>query len=124
MLGEIVALAQQRATAAARRAAIAGALGSISAVLFLFAAAALFCALFFWLEPRYGPAGAALIVAGVAAVLGLLAARRSHSGVGRNPRPSQMRRRLRSRRWWRGASPPSGPDKPRSRPFYSRLGSA
>jgi hypothetical protein len=73
MLGEIVALAQQRATAAARRAAVAASLGFIAAVLFLFAAAALFCALFFWLEPRYGPAGAALIVAGVAVVLGLIA---------------------------------------------------
>jgi|HubBroStandDraft_1064217.scaffolds.fasta_scaffold675233_1 uncharacterized membrane protein YeiB len=73
MLGQIVALAQQRATAAARRAAVLAALGIIAAVLFLFGAAAPLCALFFWLEPRYGPAGAALIVAGVAVVLGLLA---------------------------------------------------
>jgi hypothetical protein len=73
MLGEIVALAQRRATSAARRAAVAGALGIIAALLFLFAAAALFCALFFWLEPLYGPAGAALIVAGVALALGLIA---------------------------------------------------
>jgi hypothetical protein len=86
MLGEIVALAQRRATSAARRAAVAGALGIIAALLFLFAAAALFCALFFWLEPLYGPAGAALIVAGVALALGLIAV--APLAFRRRPRPA------------------------------------
>jgi hypothetical protein len=86
MLGEIVASAQRRATSAARRAAFAGALGFMAAVFFLFAAVALFCALFFWLEPLYGPAGAALIVAGVALVLGLLAV--APLAFGRRPQPA------------------------------------
>jgi len=47
--------------------------------------AVLFCALFFWLEPRYGPAGAALIVAGVAAVFGLLAV--APLAFGHRPQP-------------------------------------
>ncbi len=47
--------------------------GSLPACSFLFAVAALFSALFFWLEPLYGPAIAAVIVAAVALVLGLLA---------------------------------------------------
>jgi hypothetical protein len=49
------------------------ALGIIAAVLFLFGAAALICALFFWLERLVGPPGAALIVATVASALGLFA---------------------------------------------------
>ena len=73
MRNEIVALAQQKAAAAARRAAVPAALGIAAAILFLFAVAGLFAALFFWLSPLYGPAGAALIVAAIAFVLGLLA---------------------------------------------------
>jgi hypothetical protein len=73
MLNEIVAWARQQAAAAARRAAVAAALGLIAAVLFLFTVAALFCALFFWLAPQLGPAVAALIVAAVTLVLGLIA---------------------------------------------------
>ncbi len=72
MRNEIVALAQQKAAAAARRAAVPAALGFAAAVLFLFAVAGLFAALFFWLAPLYGPAGAALIVAALAFVLGLI----------------------------------------------------
>jgi len=41
-------------------------------VFFLLAVAALFSALFFWLEPLYGPPIAAVIVAAVALVLGFL----------------------------------------------------
>jgi hypothetical protein len=72
MRNEIVALARQQAKAAARRAAVPAALGFIAAVFFLFAAAGLFAALFFWLERLYGPPLAALIIAGVAFVLGLI----------------------------------------------------
>jgi hypothetical protein len=73
MRNEIVALAQQKAAAAARRAAVPTALGIAAAVLFRFAVAGLLAALFFWLAPLYGPSGAALIAAATAFVLGLLA---------------------------------------------------
>jgi cytochrome c biogenesis protein CcdA len=77
MPNQIVALAQefaqQRVRTAVQRAALPAAFGLAAAVLFLFAVAGLFAALFFWLEPLYGPAGAALITAAVAFVLGLLA---------------------------------------------------
>jgi cytochrome c biogenesis protein CcdA len=77
MRNEIVALAQhfarRQAQAAMRRAAVPAAFGFAAAVLFLFAVAGLFAALLLWLEPLYGPAGAALITAAVAFVLGLLA---------------------------------------------------
>ncbi|HKI14437.1 MAG TPA: phage holin family protein [Roseiarcus sp.] len=73
MRNEIVALAQHKAAAAARRAAVPAALGIAAAILFLFAVAGLLAALFFWLAPLYGPSGAALIAAATAFVLGLLA---------------------------------------------------
>jgi cytochrome c biogenesis protein CcdA len=77
MRNEIVALAQyfgrRQAQAAIRRAALPAAFGLAAAVLFLFAVAGLFVALFYWLAPLYGPAGAALITAAVAFVLGLIA---------------------------------------------------
>jgi hypothetical protein len=77
MRNEIVALAHEfarrQAKNAARRVAVPTAFGFAAAVLFLFAVAGLFAALFFWLAPLYGPAGAALIVAALAFVLGLLA---------------------------------------------------
>ncbi len=73
MRSEIVALAQQKASAAARRAALPATLGIAAAVLFLFAVAGLLAALFFWLAPLYGPSVAALIAAASAFVLGLLA---------------------------------------------------
>ena len=72
MRNGIVAFAQQRAAATARRAAVPAALGIAAAILFLFAAAGLFAALFFWLAPLCGSAGAALIVAALAFGLGLL----------------------------------------------------
>lgn len=53
---------------------------------FSFAAAALFCALFFWLEPLYAPTGAALIVAGIALLLGLIAV--APLAFGRRPQPA------------------------------------
>ncbi len=73
MRNEIVALAQQKAAAAVRRAAVPAALGMAATVLFLFGVAGLLAALFFWLAPLYGPSGAALIAAATAFVLGLLA---------------------------------------------------
>jgi cytochrome c biogenesis protein CcdA len=77
MPNQIVALAQefaqQRVQTAVRRAVLPAAFGLAAAVLFLFAVAGLFVALFYWLAPLYGPAGAALITAAVAFVLGLLA---------------------------------------------------
>jgi Putative Actinobacterial Holin-X, holin superfamily III len=77
MRNEIVALAQQYvqqpAQAAVRRAVIPAAFGLVAAVLFLFVVVALFAALFFWLSSLYGPVTAALVVAAVALVLGLIA---------------------------------------------------
>jgi hypothetical protein len=77
MANDIVALAQhyaqQRARAAIRRVTVPAAFGLIAAVFFLVVLIALFAALFFWLETLYAPPIAALIVAGVALVLGLLA---------------------------------------------------
>jgi hypothetical protein len=66
MRNEIVALAQQQAKVAVRRAAVPVALTLTAATLFVVGVAALFFALL------YGPTGAALIVAAVAIVLGLI----------------------------------------------------
>jgi hypothetical protein len=77
MRNEIVALAQQYvqqpAQAAVRRAVVPVAFGLVAAVLFLFVVVALFAALFFWLASLYGPVTAALVVAAIALVLGLIA---------------------------------------------------
>ena len=77
MPNDIVALAQQyaqqRAQAAIRRVTVPTAFGLIAAVFFLVVVVALFAALFFWLEALYAPPVAALIVAAVALVLGLIA---------------------------------------------------
>lgn len=77
MANDIVALAQhyaqRQAQAVIRRVTIPAAFGLIAAVFFLVVLIALFAALFFWLETLYAPPLAALIVAGVALVLGLLA---------------------------------------------------
>ena len=73
MRDQIIAIAQQQAQAAIRRAAIPAALGFIALAFFIFALTALFAALFFFEEPIYGPRDAALIVAGVALVLGFVA---------------------------------------------------
>jgi hypothetical protein len=77
MPNSVVALAQQyaqqQAQAAIRRVTVPVAFGLIAAVFFLVVLVALFAALFFWLAPHYGPLVAALVVAAVALVLGLLA---------------------------------------------------
>ena len=85
-MNDIAAIARQRAKAAVGRVARPAAFGIMAGVFFLFAVAALFYALFFWLEPRYGPPVAALIVAAVALVLGLLAT--APLIVGRGPEPA------------------------------------
>jgi hypothetical protein len=89
MRNEIVALAQQYvqqpAQAAVRRAVVPAAFGLIAAVLFLVVLVALFAALFFWLSSLYGPVTAALLVAAVAFVLGLIAL--LPLAVGRRPKP-------------------------------------
>jgi hypothetical protein len=85
MRNEILAFAQQQAKVAVGRVVRPAALGSAAALFFLFAVAALFCALFFWLEPMYGRTVAALIVAAVALVLGLVAT--LPLIVGRRPEP-------------------------------------
>jgi hypothetical protein len=86
MVNDIAAIARQRAKAAVGRVARPAAFGIVAGVFFLFAVAALFYALFFWLEPLYGPPVAALIVAAVALVLGLLAT--APLIVGRRPEPA------------------------------------
>ena len=90
MRNEIVALAQQYvqqpAQAAVRRAVVPAAFGLVAAVLFLFVLVALFAALFFWLSSLYGPTTAALVVAAVALVLGLMAL--LPLAVGRRPAPA------------------------------------
>jgi hypothetical protein len=73
MANEIVAFAQRQATMAVRRAAVPAGFALAGGILFLFAVAGLFAALFFWLEPEYGPLEASLLVAAVAIILGLLA---------------------------------------------------
>ena len=90
MRNEIVALAQQYvqqpALAAVRRAVVPAAFGLVAAVLFLFVLVALFAALFFRLSSLYGPVTAALVVAAVAFVLGLIAL--LPLAVGRRPKPA------------------------------------
>jgi hypothetical protein len=77
MRNDIVGLAQQyaqqRVQTTVRRIAVPTAFGVVAAVFFLVVVIALFAALFFWLVPLYGPPGAALIIAAVALVLGLIA---------------------------------------------------
>jgi hypothetical protein len=82
----IVAIAQEQAQAAFRRLAVPAALGVIALVLFLFALAALFAALFFLVVPAYGPIDAALIVAAVAFVLAVVALLLTRIGR-RRPKP-------------------------------------
>jgi Putative Actinobacterial Holin-X, holin superfamily III len=73
MTNEIVAFAQARAKTAARRVAVPTAFALLCGLFVLFAVVGLFAALFFWLEPHRGPAAAALICAGIALVLAILA---------------------------------------------------
>ena len=115
MVNDIAAIARQRAQAAVGRVARPAAFGIVAGVFFLFAVAALFYALFFWLEPLYGPPVAALIVAAVALVLGLLAT--APLIVGRRrpslpPRPPLARRCRRSSRCSRRAHPRSDRSNP------------
>ena len=72
-MNEIVAFAQAKAKAAVRRAAVPAAFALTGGLFVLFAIAGLFFALFFWLEPVYGPVAASLILAVIALVLALLA---------------------------------------------------
>jgi hypothetical protein len=77
MRNDIVGLAQdyaqQKAQAAVKRIAIPAAFGLVAAVFFVIVVLSLFAALFYWLTSLYGPITAALIVAAVALVLGLIA---------------------------------------------------
>jgi hypothetical protein len=73
MLPELVALAEARAKKAAGRVAVSAAFALVGLVLVVFAAAGLFVALFAWLEPERGAAVAALICAGAALGLAILA---------------------------------------------------
>jgi Putative Actinobacterial Holin-X, holin superfamily III len=73
-MGNLIAdIARQQAEVAIRRAAIPAALGVVALVLFLFALGGLFVALFYWEEPAHGPLIGALIVAGVALILAVMA---------------------------------------------------
>ena len=89
MRNDIVGLAQQyaqeKAQTAVKRVAIPAAFGMVAAVFFLVVLIALFAALFLWLTSLYGPITAALIVAAVALVLGLIAL--LPIMVGRRPAP-------------------------------------
>ena len=77
--------AQQKAQTAIKKVAVPVAFGLAAAILFLFVVIALFAALFFWLMSLYGPTTAALIVAAVALVLGLISL--LPLVVGRRPAP-------------------------------------
>ena len=89
MRNDIVGLAQQyaqqRVQIAAKRIAIPTAFGVVAAIFFLIVLTSLFAALFYWLASLYGPVTAALIVAAVALVLGLIAL--LPVVVGRRPAP-------------------------------------
>jgi hypothetical protein len=89
MRNDIVGLAQQyaqeKAQTAVKRVAIPAAFGLVASVFFVIVVIALFAALFFWLASLYGPIIAALLVAAVALVLGLIAV--LPLVVGRRPAP-------------------------------------
>ena len=73
MLNELVALAEVQAKKAARRVAFQAAFALVGGLFILFAVAGLFAALFFWLEPDRGRIASALICAGVAILLAIIA---------------------------------------------------
>ena len=73
MLPELVALAEAQAKKAAGRVAVSAAFALVGGAFVVFAVAALFVALFFWLEPEHGAVAAALICAGAALGLAILA---------------------------------------------------
>jgi Putative Actinobacterial Holin-X, holin superfamily III len=89
MRNDIVGLAQQYAQEKARtgvkRVAVPAAFGLVAAVFFVIVVIALFSALFYWLTSLYGPITAALLIAAVALVLGLIAL--LPLVVGRRPAP-------------------------------------
>ena len=104
MRNDIVGLAQQyaqqKAQTAAKRIAVPAAFGVVAAIFFLIVLISLFAALFYWLASLYGPVTAALIVAAVALVLGLMAL--LPIVVRRQPRRLHPRQiRPSSRRCWR-----------------------
>ncbi len=110
MRNDIVGLAQQyaqeKAQTAVKRIAIPAAFGLVAAVFFLIVVIALFAALFYWLTSLYGPITAALVVAAVALVLGLIAL--LPLVVGRRPRRLHPRPiHPSSRRCWRKPRPRS-----------------
>ena len=74
MLNDIVALVREQVASSVRRAVAPAIFALIAALFVLFAVVGLFGALFFWLEPDHGPVSAALICAGVALVLAVVAA--------------------------------------------------
>jgi Putative Actinobacterial Holin-X, holin superfamily III len=71
MFRELVAFAQAQAKTTARRVAVSAACALIAGLFALFAAAGLFAALFYWIEPQLGPIAAALICAASAVVLAI-----------------------------------------------------
>jgi|SRR5208283_756766 len=73
MINELVAFARARAKAKARRVAVRAAFALVGGVFALVAVSGLFVALFSWLAPGLGSIAAALICAGVAIVLAILA---------------------------------------------------
>jgi hypothetical protein len=85
ILGFAQQYAQEKAQTAVKRIAIPAAFGLVAAVFFVVVLIALFAALFFWLMSLYGPITAALIVAAVAMILGLIAL--VPIMVGRRPAP-------------------------------------
>ena len=74
MMNDIVGLVQEQIASSVRRAVAPAAFALIAALFVLFAIAGLFAALFFWLEPDHGPVSAALICAGAALVVAIVAA--------------------------------------------------
>jgi len=74
MTNEIAAYVRAQVKAAARRQLTPAAFAVAAGVFVLFAAAGLFAALFFWLEPELGPVAASFICTAVALVLALIAA--------------------------------------------------
>lgn len=73
MKNEIVGLVQAQAKSAVRKVVVPTAFAAVGGLFLLFMIAALFVALFFWLEPTQGAVTASLAVAGAALVLALIA---------------------------------------------------
>jgi hypothetical protein len=85
IVGLVQQYAQEKAQTVVKRVAVPAAFGLIAAVLFAIVVIALFAALFYWLTSIYGPITAALLVAAIALVLGLIAL--LPLVVGRRPAP-------------------------------------